>query len=682
MSASAVTDLHVKALLEVISAGTVREEGNESAKQYAKETRSPALRAFFEAWAKHEVRWLTVEEFKMNDRDLGEPVPDGEEGFSDGKVVIGHSPGGDLFAVELQPKGSKAPVWRMAHDEEWAPYEEASSLEAFLKKCAKGAKKDGGRNDFLRALAKVSETPADRQRRAARDAAKVKGTKVAWIQGKAPATKKIQSPAAEAVLERDSSAWVFDASPYPLVFTDAPKGGSRLNLAKGSRLQPLKLPPMDDERVAVSPSGTTAVVGSAVQLYWLDVKTGGTRPLPFLGWVNDVTFIRDDLFVVATADGMQEPTRGSPPIDRLLAKQKDHGGLAYLMSESALHVFTVDAKGSFSCVQQISGEATAVNGFFGRFLIARATSEDTVDRKSAQSWAFVANRQQLVFLSAMHEEPGALTEHAGRVFGAEGYELIKLEEAAARAPATAAGVLPYEVSTDIDDSIAEEPPLRVFPLKLVAAAKKGGKPSDRVRDWESAAAPNGVKLTLPLASDPDAPVALVGGPRGAKPRTVKPEIQGADPECSFNADGSRCLLLIGSPSSRSIWEIDTATAKARLVQEDGTYSGCAYLGEQILFTTPMGSIECVVRKGDGYEDGEDLDVECHRLFSTADGQFVLTGNDTEATYIGAWSRVIQLVDGQPQIVGRLPQGLIRAWEKKGKTFLEASDGATYELNAG
>ncbi|MDQ3367884.1 MAG: SMI1/KNR4 family protein [Myxococcota bacterium] len=686
---------HVAALVDLVQSWRARKRPHATATRLARATSSPELRALFEGWAKHEGGHLAVGEYGFEDHDLGGYIPAPSEAsddtFATGKVVIGHSPGGDLFVVELAPTGKQAPVWRVVHDEDWTPYREAPNLESFLRKCAKAATQaSDADNPLVIALDKArrAKSPAYQKAQAAA-ASCAKGGAIGWIPKQLPAAEA-ESPAVRAARKAHPDAYVLAGVPYPVVIADDPRNDreSRVSLLKGKHLAKLAVPLLCQYRAALSPDGTSVIVGSPVQLFRVEIKTGRVHELPYVGWVNDVVFIDNTTFVVATAGGIHEPERGAATVEKLLAKQHDHGGRAWLVSEEGLHVFAIDAKGSVACVQRLAGTAETMSAFFGRFLVLRSRAEGKREKKSEpRTWVFALKDGQLVFLAALPKDPGELTARGDRIFGEDGFELVHFEAAAARAAARPATHVPWKCGAKPAEIAPPQASLPAVAMRPVTGAPPTRKPVRAVEmparsDWQSAPASNGVRLGALVKSGADSRLVVHGAKGSAKPRRIEPALYCTELDYAFNADGSRCVVILHDGGSQAIWDIATATGKATQIDEyQPTFSACAYLGDWIVLAKPFSALECFSRQGETYDNEPTFFTMCDRLFLVDGGRRVLTGVNTDATYIGAPSVVVELVDGKPAVVGQLAQGITRAWEKSGKTLVTAADGKTYEVGA-
>ena len=58
-------------------------------------------------------------------------------------VIFGHSQRGDMYAMEVKPRGKTTRVIRLLEKERWRGVEEAKSLEEFFRKIFREAKKEG-----------------------------------------------------------------------------------------------------------------------------------------------------------------------------------------------------------------------------------------------------------------------------------------------------------------------------------------------------------------------------------------------------------------------------------------------------------------------------------------------------------------------------------------------------------
>ncbi|MBA3398017.1 MAG: hypothetical protein H0T89_35660 [Deltaproteobacteria bacterium] len=469
MLAAPVLGPWVRALVDVIESGRTRKKPHASAANLARQTASFELRAIMTACAKHAISHVSLDEYLLAERDIGDSVPS-EDAFFEGKVVVGHSPGGDIFVVELTPKGKNAPVWRIAHDEEWTTYREASDLESFLRKYGAAAKKAGQKSDVLLALEKAKrETPAAR---ALAKAAATSTKAIAWLPTKVKPETFRDSPTVLALKKLLPNAWFVVASPQHTIVIDdrddskKDRDGNVISIASGTKVRALGVPPLRELRCSTSPDGAFAVLGSPLQLYFVDIARGNARALPWLGWVADVSFVANDLFVVATAGGWQEPMRGSADVKALLAKQKkDPGGRLCLESEARLHVFALPkaARGVPECVQRVGGSAPTMGGFLGRYLVLRKPAEGEREKKSTpRTWVYVVNNQRLVFLAALPKDPGNVFERKQRIYGEDGYELVHLEAAAKQVPPNPATWMPDDCSAKpgraSDDDAPPPPP--------------------------------------------------------------------------------------------------------------------------------------------------------------------------------------------------------------------------------
>jgi predicted DNA-binding WGR domain protein len=127
------------------------------------------LHAFLTAWAWHADRFLHVGEFWFEESNLGGRVPNAEDEDRDDVLLIGNSPGGDLFVVEKPPFTRKRTlVTRIIHDEGYREDGGWDGLDEFLKQQIEDAERDQEDTDLCPALAELlpdKASPVDRHAR-------------------------------------------------------------------------------------------------------------------------------------------------------------------------------------------------------------------------------------------------------------------------------------------------------------------------------------------------------------------------------------------------------------------------------------------------------------------------------------------------------------------------------------
>ncbi len=122
----------------------------------AKKKLAADLRAFLEAVNEHELGYIHVGEYWLEEPGLASRVPDPDDDDKDRDDVfcVGNSPGGDLWVVDNDATGKKAWVTRIIHDEGWTDGEGHEGFEELLTELTTAAWDDDNDTTLDAALAK------------------------------------------------------------------------------------------------------------------------------------------------------------------------------------------------------------------------------------------------------------------------------------------------------------------------------------------------------------------------------------------------------------------------------------------------------------------------------------------------------------------------------------------------